>query len=86
MKKRRKFKPPRETQIARIVHISYTSDYLNYVGHCLKREEKGEAAESYSDYLERVELKRWEKKFTKLTTEELLRRLNKSQPRSHNDC
>ena len=38
-KPRRTFKPPRVVKVGRIIHVSYTSDYLNYVGHKIEKEE-----------------------------------------------
>jgi len=46
MKKPRKLKPPtRVVTVGRIFHVSYTSDYLDYIGHKLEREEKGQPVE-----------------------------------------
>jgi len=37
-KKPRKLKPPHRATVNRIIHVSYTSDYLDYVGHSLEKE------------------------------------------------
>jgi hypothetical protein len=61
--------PPRPVGPDGIIHVQYTSDYLDYVGHKLEKQAKGEPVETYFEYLDR----RAGEKI--LTTEELLRRL-----------
>jgi hypothetical protein len=59
----------------RIIHRSYTSDYLDYVAHTIAQEKKGQPAESYSDWCDR----RAGMKI--LSDEELIRRINEREPK-----
>ena len=55
MAAQRTLQTPRLAKVGRIIHRSYTSDYIDYVGHKLEAEVKGEPVEDYLDYLERIE-------------------------------
>jgi hypothetical protein len=86
-KKPRKLQPPRRTVVpGRIIHVSYTSDFLNYTAHKITKEEKGEPVEDYPDYLERIDNERARRKFEsmKVSNEELLRRIREIDEREPN--
>jgi len=87
MKKPRKLKPPtRVVTVGRIFHVSYTSDYLDYIGHKLEREEKGQPVEEYFDWLDRIDRERARRKLEsmKVSTEELLRRIRERDELKNN--
>jgi hypothetical protein len=72
-------KPPRAVGPDRIIHRSYTPEDLNYIGHQLAREGKGEPRETYAEYCDR------RAGMKVLTDEELMRRLREKFDRGEPD-
>jgi hypothetical protein len=73
-------KPPRVAKIGRVIHRSYTPDYLDYIAHTIAKEAKGEPVGTYSEHLDRLDRIAFERKRgPKLTSEELLRRLSETE-------
>ena len=77
--KPRKLKPPRYAKVTGPVRVSYTSDYINYIGHQLEREAKGQPAEDYCEWLDR------RAGYNIITDEELMRRIREMDERARSD-